>query len=124
MKDTEQYRLELIIGNLRKENGALLEENARLRDPKADPKEKELYSIKPLEWVNEMGLSEVSRPFDFGDYASGPYYTIWKEAFGPTWYWSFSKTRVAEPVSSKEEAKQKCADHFNSKLKLCLNREL
>jgi hypothetical protein len=83
-------------------------------EPKADPKEKELYSIKPLEWI-----------------PNGDNDLICHTAFGPmfiymntetTWRWN--GIWESGDCNDADDGKRKLADHFNSKLKLCLNREL
>lgn len=86
----------------------------RSSEPKADPKEKELYSIKPLEWM-EYAAGFVANPLSLF------HYVVWLDARG--YYWSINHA-VDWPCHDFDEGKRQAQDHFNSKLKLCLNREL
>lgn len=97
----------------------------RSSEPKADPKEKELYSIKPLEWVE---VSETRLECSISDYEYAVakvflnFNTRWRAFF---YFEGNLKGSLSEKTFDfADEAKQACTDHFNSKLKLCLNREL
>jgi hypothetical protein len=83
-------------------------------EPKADPKEKELYSIKPLEWM-AYAAGFTSNPLSLF------HYTVWLDARG--YYWSINHA-IDWPCKDFDDGKRQAQDHFNSKLKLCLNREL
>jgi hypothetical protein len=88
-------------------------------EPKADPKEKELYSIKDLEWKRSPNASDKIAESIFGDYKvyqSSDYPGKWR-----IWH---QRNTLHGPFETIELAMQSSQDHFNSKLKLCLNREL
>lgn len=98
-----------------------MEYQKELSEPKADPKEKELYSIKPLEWREEGGRH-------YGETLFGHDYEIWVNIEG-TILWNLANAsgghiEMTEVATDIDDAKRAAQDHFNYKLKLCLNREL
>lgn len=95
---------------------------ASISESKADPKEKELYSIKPLEWVsvarrpyNSYLTKEKATP------SFGLDYSIIYD--GENFWWRYGAGEKM-PCENTEDGKRQAQDHFISKLKLCLNREL